>query len=201
MKTLSFVGAFAVLGFAVGCQPAAPALGTQIDRMGRPAINTAVSDPFDTVTGKSVDEAKDAYNAVATPSDWAGTFSGDFQKSLAILDALDQNCGNQLVAKAATGGTVPADRYATLGGVLADDQLYVNTASSTCSLYLAVEADYTGLAPNNGDCGGRTPLEDVADESYSLLATGQPSGVTDGVDSDGDGPPSITAFPFLRAPN
>ena len=177
-------------------------LGPLIDRMGRAGVNTAVSDPFDQVPGLSIDQAKDAYNENRTPSTWAASFAPQFARSLAVLDSLDGVCGNQLIAKPSDkNGKVPADRYAPLAGVLADDQLYLNTKSGTCGLYLAVEADAVGLAPNNGDCGGRTPLENTIDETYSLFAIGKPSGVTNGILKDSDHTASLTVFPFLQDPN
>lgn len=176
-------------------------LGPQIDRMGRAAINTAITDPFDLIKGETIDQAKDEYNEAAWPATWGKEFAGEFASTLAVLDALDGNCGNQLIAKPAVKGKVPADRYAPLAGVLADDQLYLDTRSRTCSLYLAVEADAVGLAPGNGDCGGRTPLENTVDESYSLLAIGKPSGVTNGITKDADHTASLSVFPFLQDPN
>jgi hypothetical protein len=115
--------------------------------------------------------------------------------NLAILDGLDRNCGNQLLA----GSSPVAGRYDALAGVLADDQLYVNTASGTCAQYLAVEANAVGIP--NTDCGGRTPLEDSIDTTYSLLAAGALSGVTDGVPEDADSDPSLTVFPYLDDPS
>ncbi len=187
-------------GSSTPANPKQPALGSIIDRMGRPAINTAVSDPFE-LNGRTSDASKDRYNSASDPTQWSSLFAADFAKTLAVLDGLDRNCGNQLVAKAASGGTVPADRYMTLATVLADDQLYLRTDKTTCSLYLAVEADAVSLTSGNNDCGGRTPLEDIADESYSLLAIGAPSGVTDGIDKDADHQASLTDFPFLNDPN
>jgi len=169
--------------------------------MGRPAINTALTNPFNLDGNQDAD--KDAYNANSEPSTWPATFSPEIATNLAILDGLDTNCGNQAFAAAAQGdGGVPADRYATLAGVLADDRLWVNTASAACTTYLAVEANATQFLPNT-DCGGRTPAEDVVDESYSLLAAGALSGVGDGVAADSDGTVDITTatFPFLAAPN
>jgi hypothetical protein len=81
-----------------------------------------------------------------------------------------------------------------------DDELYLNTASGDCSIYLGVEANAVNAIPNT-DCGGRTPLENTIDETYSLLAIGAPSGVTNGITSDADSMPSLTEFPFLGAPN
>jgi hypothetical protein len=185
-------GADGAAGADGGGTPTPPALGMQIDRMGRPAINTAITDPFD-ATATNHDMKQDAYN-LATPST-AMAFEAAFEANLAILDGLDTICGNQFAA--ATAKT-DATRYKPLADVLLDDQLYVDTSSGTCAVYLGVEANATGIIPNT-DCGGRTLTEDVVDVSYSVLATGMVSGVSDGVPMD-DKTPSAT-FPFLVAPN
>jgi hypothetical protein len=186
----------ATVGLA-GCgsddNPAPPTLGAQIDRMGRAGVNTAVTDPFNP-NSTTKGAAQDGYNAAANPTQWASSFTSRFAGNLAILDALDTVCGNQLLA----GPTATAGRYNTLAGVLADDQLYVNTNSGTCSIYLAVEANAVGVT--NNDCGGRTPTVDTIDRTYSVLAAGALSGVTDGVDRDADATQGTTSFPFLAAP-
>jgi hypothetical protein len=51
------------------------------------------------------------------------------------------------------------------------------------------------------DCGGRTPLENTIDVTYSALVTGMASGVTNGITSSADGNANTTTFPFLGAPN
>jgi hypothetical protein len=191
-----------------GGTPAPPMLGQQIDRLGRPGVNTALTDPFDIVAGKSKDQVKDDYNAEANPAMWSPKFKGYIVTNLAILDALDsrgggspfEGCGNQLAAGPATDGG-GATRYDALAGVLADDRLYLNTQVSdagtlTCGQYLAVEANATNIVPNN-DCGGRTLKYDVIDTTYSVLAAGALMGVSDGVGPDGK--PTAT-FPFLAAP-
>jgi len=173
--------------------PPVPTVGTMIDRQGRPAIGPALINTFDANTN-AASAAKDSYNAAAK-ANWAG-FSTNIATSLAILDGLDTNCGNQLLA----GTSAVAGRYNGLAGVLADDQLYVNTASTTCTQYLAVEANAVNVAPNN-DCGGRALSYDVIDTSYSVLAAGALSGVGDDINADGDGNiHSNTAFPFIGAP-
>lgn len=173
--------------------PPAPTLGTQIDRAGRPAISTALIATFEGDT-TTKNQKKDAYNAAA-PSAWA-SFQGEIAGNAAILDALDSTCGNQLLA-----GSMPvAGRYDALSGALADDRLFVNSAATTCGQYLAVEANATGVIPND-DCGGRTPVMDVVDTSYSVLAIGNVTGVGDGVAEDGDAVThSTSVFPFLAAP-
>jgi hypothetical protein len=193
-----------MMDMATASNPA-PKLGAQIDRMGRPAINTALSDPFDTVPTMSTDMIKDAYNAESSPAMWQSKFRTNMEVSLAILDAADTVCGNSVGVMG--DGVDAGNRYAFIGTVLADDELYVNTASGTCGLYLAVEATALGLGAAAGDCGGRTPLEDVIDESYTLLTAGVSAylgnmhAVTDGIDADADHPPSATDFPFLGVPN
>ena len=174
--------------------PTPPTLGAQIDRMGRPAINTAVSDPFDG-TATAHGAKQDAYNA-ATPAT-GSTFEMQFETNLAILDSLDTVCGNQFAADMTK--TDPS-RYKALADVLADDELYVDTSSGTCTTYLGVEANATMIIPNM-DCGGRTLTEDVVDESYSVLATGMTSGVTDGIDADDKVAAQTATFPFLAPPS
>jgi len=165
-----------------------PTLKTQIDRMGRPAINTALNHVFDLSTS-SKGTAKDAYNADKNVSTWQASYTAAFAASLAVLDSLDGVCGNQ---------TGYANGYAALAGLTADDRLYVNTGSTTCTTYLAVEANALGILTNT-DCGGRKLDYDVIDSTYSAVAIGQFSGV-------GDGVPAVaaktngTAFPYLAAP-
>jgi hypothetical protein len=196
MKT-NHVAVGLLLALGAGCNnstiPAPPALGVQIDRMGRAGVNTALTDPFN-LNSTQKGATQDAYNAASSPSQWGPQFSSRIAGNLAILDSLDTVCGNQLLA-----GPAPAPgRYATLAGVLADDQIFVNTGSGTCDVYLAVEANAVGIA--NSDCGGRTPLVDTIDRTYSVLAAGALSGVTDGVAADADGGHSARDFPFLAAP-
>ncbi len=197
MKKLLTLAALALLP-ACGSEdeaappPAPPALGAQIDRMGRAGVNTAVTNPFnhDPTTHGAV---QDRFNAA--PQSQFASFAPSMAANLAILDSLDTVCGNQLLA----GPTATPGRYDALAGVLADDQLWVNTGSGTCELYLGVEANALGI--DNNDCGGRTPLEDTIDETYSLFAAGALSGVDDGVPIDADGRASLTEFPFLAPPN
>ncbi len=211
MKTKGYVIAImiAVAGAVVGCgggggsssqTPPPPSLGAnQIDRMGRAGVNTALTNPFfdDTVASQETMHGaiQDEYNAATDPGQWTNMFRSEIAGNLAILDGLDRNCGNQLLA----GPSAAPGRYDTLAGVLADDQLYVNTASGSCSQYLAVEANAIGIT--NNDCGGRTPLENSIDTTYSLLAAGALSGVTNGITADADGTASLSVFPFLAPPN
>jgi hypothetical protein len=172
-----------------GSTPAPPALGAQIDRFGRPAVNTALNKTFEADTAKAV-AGKNAYNADGNSAGWAAAYAAEVAGNLAILDALDSNCGNQLLA--ATGAPT-ADTYKALAGVLADDRQWVNTANMTCTQYLGVEL---GLAT---DCGGRKLGYDVIDTTYSALALGTPTGFGDTIPAVA-AKTSGTTFPYLAPP-
>lgn len=192
--------------------PAAPKLGAQIERMGRPTINVAATNPFDldlsaaNAAAKTRDGARDAYNQDGDPTKWAANWAGVLGINLAVYDGADTVCGNQLLADA---NKMDRTRYAPLAGVLADDKLYLDTGKMSCGLYLAVEGNAVGLT--NSECGGRTPLHQVVHETYTALtvgaagvAQGAMTGkfpITDGVDKDADGTASLTDFPFLTDPN
>lgn len=162
-----------------GSFPAAPTLGAQIDRMGRPAVSTALIQPLGDNPAK--DAAKDDYNS-KTPAD-AASFVPEIKASLGYYDALDTECGDQVAFGAISGTT-----YDALAGILAADVLRVNTSKGSCNAYLALE---TGAAPD--ECGGRTLTMDVIDASYTSLSG---AAVGDGIASDADGN-QTTTFPFL----
>jgi hypothetical protein len=143
----------------------------QIDRMGRPGINTALIDLLAS-TGK-----KDAYNRAANPAAWAGAFQSEIQSNLAALDTLDGTPGNAVLPAAA------------LAPVLVDDRLVVNASVATCDAYLAVEL---GVA---GQCGGRTLARDVIDDTLGAVVG---PGVRDNVANDST---FLADFPFLGRAN
>jgi hypothetical protein len=209
--------------------PAAPALGAQIDRIGRAGVNTALTDPFwddGTQTAAGHHTKQDAYNAFSDPTTWAtskpdgtNTTLALFEGALGAYDSLNgtsngtegaaDGCGDQLAYGALSNPT-----YTTLATVLADDQIYVNSASGTCSIYLAVEANVLGVT--NTDCGGRTPNYNTIDITYTGFVVGAgltttipgcitgsaACGVTNGVTSDpGVNKASAATFPFLGAAN
>lgn len=187
--------------------PAPPALGTQIDRLGRPAINTALNHTFDP-NAATKGAAKDAYNQDNAQAGWVTANAGQQAANLAIFDGLDgpptaaaatAGCGNQFLAQdAGTATPTNLQVYGALASVTADDRLWLNTAGTTCTTYLAVEANATKLIPNT-DCGGRALTYDVIDSTYSIVAVGAPAGVGDGIDAD---PVKTggTTFPFLAPP-
>jgi len=184
--------------------PPVPTLGMLIDRMGRPAVNTALTNPFDLYRPagagmpiEASDVTKNRYNRDGNPANWvtnwgampAGSANSAINTHLAILDGLDGGtCGNQL----AFNGTT---KYATLTGVLTADVLQLDSTRMTCNQYLSVELNALGIA--NTNCGGRTLSMATIDTSYSALAIGMTTGVSDGIAQSTA--PSAT-FPFFTAP-
>ncbi|MEM6731976.1 MAG: hypothetical protein AAF658_10495 [Myxococcota bacterium] len=167
-----------------------PALGAQIDRSGR-AVATALIDAFNG-DEDARGAAKDSYNQ-ASPSMWS-SFQGSMRASLAILDSLDTVCGDNLVAD------LVSPRYTALAGVLADDQLYVNTASGTCGVYLGLEAEFVGaIGSGAGGCGGRAPDDDVIARSYSVLSGPTLADVDDTIIANDVA--NSASFPFLAPAN
>jgi hypothetical protein len=198
--------------------PAPPALGTLIDRMGRPAVNTALNSTFylaATTDGGTVNclapglcPAKDTYNQDGTPSDWGTNWAKPFFLNLAIFDSLDGVCGNQAGWNATIGGTL-YPQYSALAGVLAEDALWVNTGSTTCNVYLGVELNTLGIT--NTDCGGRTLTENTIDVTYNLAAGTETIGdagapvlpitgpATNGITAPSNAP--STTFPYFATPH
>jgi hypothetical protein len=143
----------------------------QIDRMGRPAINTALINLVP-ATGSAL---KDAYNRAETVASWT-QFQSEMQGNLAALDTLDGTANAVLPA-------------AALAGVLVDDRLIIDVSKPACDEYLAVEL---GVA---GKCGGRTLARDVIDDTLGAVVG---PGVRDNVANDNS---FLTDFPFMSDPN
>lgn len=200
--------------------PVKPAVAaTQIERMGRATINVAVTNPFDLnytmqMGGMNQAETRDKHSKDADFANWRTVWTPIIARTLALYDGVDGTCGNQFGACGKFTGCAMGDpatnRYATLAGVLADDQLYLDTTKDNCSFYLGVEAAVLQVPGANTFCGGRTPLHDTVDAMYSAAAVGvaafpnmmRPTfAVTDGVAADAEGTDSLTVFPFLSAPN
>ena len=169
--------------------------GKPLDRMARPFVaNTLLGvAPFsnDDSSGLRRQEFNEA------PPGTSGRFIDDLQKSLAFQDSLDGRCGNQLLAQA----TESPSRYRALAKVFADDRLWVNSASSVCTQFFAVElANLAGTPTSSTDCGGRAPTYDTSNVWRSLVIAGTTSGVSDGLHRD-EHRPSATVFPFLAEPD
>jgi hypothetical protein len=166
----------------------------QLNRVGRPLTKNALLGLF--APDAVGDQLKEQYNA-ATPATSA-RFIPEIEKGLALYDAFDGKCGNQLLADREA---VPSMRYRALAAVLGDDRLWVNSASSVCTQLFAVElAALAGQTALKDDCGGRTPNYNAANVWRSLLVEGTTVGVDDGLDHDGR-EHSTTVFPFLAAPD
>jgi len=209
-NTLKSVTALLFIASALGCSSDGNGLGTQIDRMGRPAANTALNNTFTDDATRGA--AENVYNETSSAN--GSAFIEEIANNLAIYDSLvdEANDGNACgdnpltnrvgaeTAELATG----AGRYTFLATVLADDELYINASTSggsesgQCTQYLAAGLTVLGVDLGN-DCGGRAPTYDVIDVTYSAVAAGGVSGVGDGVDAD-DATHSDSVFPFLAAP-
>jgi hypothetical protein len=168
--------------------------GKQLDRAGRPLTGNAL---LGTLATEDVsNRLKKAYNA-ANPATSA-RFIPEIQEGLALYDGFDGRCGNQLLA---AQDAKPGARYQRLATVLADDRLWVNSESTVCTQFFAVEfASLAGQPSFAQDCGGRTPLYNAANIYRSILVDGTVGSVSDGLDHD-ELEHSATAFPFLAAPD
>ena len=144
----------------------------QIDRMGRPGINTVLID----LLAPHVTTLKDAYNRAEDPSAWQ-MFAAEMQKNLAALDTLDGVTGNNVLPPA------------QLAPVLADDRLIIDVSKPMCDAYLAVELGVTT------QCGGRTFQRDVIDDTLGAIVG---PGVSDFVAGDST---YRSDFPFIGVAN
>ena len=163
-----------------------------LDRMGRPLTGNAL---LGTLASAVVsDKLKEDYNHATHAT--AARFVPEMEKTLGLYDGFDGKCGNQLLA----GKVASAGRYRQLATLLADDRLWVNSASKVCTHFFAVElAQLTGQRALANDCGGRSPLYSAANIYRSLLANGEAVGIDDGLTRDAHDH-SSSAFPFLAAP-
>lgn len=177
-----------------GRWPPVPLLGQPIERTARPLIKTAlVGGPLasDAISNRR----KEAYNRVGR-NNWM-QFSQDIERTLGLYDGFDGRCGNQWLAES---NTAPNKRYRKLATLLADDRIWVNSASASCRQFLAVEFATLGTPGALAqDCGGRTPNYDASNIFRSLLIEGTTKGGVDGLVRD-EKIHSTTDFPFLAAP-
>jgi len=199
--------------------PPPPALGAQIDRLGRPAISTILVGLLATPPAAQT-ARKDAYNHASDAAMWNATMleatlsvERELEANLAVFDALDRGmalpksvagCGNALKYS----GPPSLSSYKGGADILADDQLYVDTSKASCTIYLELELEAaSGGSLIHDKCGGRTLTHDAIDVTYSVLAAG-----TDGLDQANDFGPKLhdgvpahgdvkDAFPFLGAPH
>ena len=164
----------------------------RVDRAGRPLTGNALLAPL--APDAMSDRLKERYNR-AEPAT-SRQFVADIQHSLGLYDGYDGVRGNQWLADmhAAKG-----ERYKRLATLLADDRLWVNSASRKCTRLFAVElAALSGRNDLASDCGGRTPDYDASNVYRSMLAAGDTHTIDDGVHRD-DQVHSTSEFPFLAA--
>lgn len=158
--------------------PAAPTLGAQIDRMGRPAVNTVLNRGFDAPQINGA--AKKTYNEDASLANWA-TYVPEFMSSLAMIDVLDSGvCGNGICEtgeqNAAGTGQCTADCPNTgqVGGVCGNGTCELGETNANCAADCTTVGQ-VGFAPANG-CGNQALYAPgtngaPAATSYGPLAT------------------------------
>jgi hypothetical protein len=202
--------------------PPPPALGAQIDRMGRPLIGTALIGAFAAAQDQAA--IADAYNRASDPAAWRTTvirsnvtIEAELEANLAVFDAWDTGlttvaaagCGNGLRYLLPAKPPGPESSYEVAADLFADDEIYIDTSRTSCSIYLELEIANANSAPHT-TCGGRTPSHDVVDVMYSVLAAGTagleiPSSNYAPKLHDGVAGPHAdvkeTAFPFLGPPH
>jgi len=166
----------------------------QIDRAGRPLTGNAL---LGTLAPDEISDAfKETYN-MAPPADGA-KFVDEIAGNLGLYDGFDGKCGNQWLANAKAP---PAQRYHRLAALLADDRLWVNSASATCTQFFSVERAALGGDPALAkDCGGRTPTYSASNVYRSMLVDGTTDSASDGLTRD-EREQSDSVFPFLAAPD
>lgn len=156
----------------------------QVDRAARPLTGNALLATLDSAEVSNA--LKEKYNA-ATPAD-GSRFVAEIEKGVALYDSFDAHCGNSLLG------------HRTMAELLADDRLWINSASGVCTQFFAVElASLAGRKELSHDCGGRTPNYDSVNIYRSLLVDGTYASVDDGLHHD-DKVHSTIEFPFLAAP-
>ncbi|MGH7293610.1 MAG: DUF4331 family protein, partial [Polyangiaceae bacterium] len=164
----------------------------QVDRDGHPLVTVLL------VPGAY----RDAYNE--HPS-----FEGGVDRTL--QDALEARLVALYTLALGDGGPDPVDWDIPDGGthpllpMLLTDVLLVDTARPCTAdggfapSYLDIEREIYLGGPAHTSCGGRTPDDDVVDETLTLLVTDDRSPVTQGV--AGPTKPATASFPYLAPPN
>lgn len=166
----------------------------QVDRAARPLTGNALLATLG--TDAESDALKIRYNRT-TPKGGAA-FVTDIAKGVALYDGFDGRCGDSLLIDRKAP---PERRYWPLARLLADDRLWLNSKSGTCTQLFAVErAALNGETALAGDCGGRTINYDSVNIYRALLTNGTTQGMDDGVHAD-EKVNSTTDFPFLAVPD
>src|SRR3569833_374936 len=167
----------------------------QIDRAGRPLTGNAL---LGTLASEETSNRLLVVFFVVFPVSLA-RFVPEIEKALALYDAFDGKCGNQLLTRSSTAASGAA-RYGALAELLAEDRLWVDSESAVCLQLFAVElANLAGQSERRMDCGGRTPLYNASNIYRSLLVDSSTTSVTDGVDHE-EKQHTETEKPILAAP-
>lgn len=163
----------------------------QIDRMGRPAINTALNDKA----------LKDPWNQADTYSftpvgSGGTTFDLSFDQHLKLFNSLGPNVA---MFKWTDGGAAQHP----LVQPLKFDVIIVNPALAfDAKGYLQIEdavANGGGAGGSLSSSGGRWLDEDIVDKTFSYLVVKQFAGVCDGVNQATKS--STMVWPYMAAPN
>lgn len=200
--------------------PSPPAIGAQLDRMGRPGIADALIAAFAS-SGGNPGMQKDTYDKASDPTMWRTTplrtnvtVNDELKANLAVWDAIDNGlstgtqtlagCGNALLYAGPPG----AQSYNGAAALFGDDEILIDSARTSCTYYLALELEYaTGATFIHDNCGGRTLQYDAYNVELSVLAAGEL-----GLDRTNQFAPRIrgtlaphtdlkTSFPFLGEPH
>jgi hypothetical protein len=161
-----------------------------IDRAARPLTGNALLATLG--SEEESDALKEKYNR-STPAD-GDAFVAEIAKGVGLYDGLDGRCSDSLLA---AKGRKDPQRYYPLARLLADDRLWIDSRYSRCTALFAVErAALNKETALRHDCGGRKLTYDASNIYRSLLISGKPEGIDDGVHQD-EVPTSDTEFPFL----
>jgi hypothetical protein len=179
-------------GDAASVEEAGLGLGP-IDRDGHPLVTVLL------VPGALQDE----YNAQASfEPNVPRVLQDALEARLVALDTLALGDGGADMVD----WDVPDGGQHPLLPMFVSDVLLVDTSKSCttadggfASSYLDIEREVLLGGPAHATCGGRTPDEDVVDETLTLLVTNGREPVTQGV--PGPTKPATTTFPYLAAPN
>jgi len=147
-----------------------------LDRVGRPFVAELLVS-----TASTTDPApRVAYNDLEPQPHFPGgqlhlvpagssapTAAGLIIEGIALFDGLDGRCGVDTLTSSTS--SVAAVRYRDLGGMLADDRIWLST-TSTCTAFPGVEGTAYDLGPVNPACGGRRPGDDSMDAMLQVLS-------------------------------
>lgn len=171
-----------------------------LDRVGRPFVAELLVS-----TATAAPAPREAYNDLEPQAHFPGgqlhlvqvgsgapTAAALMIDAIALFDGLDGQCGVGTLTSSTS--SVAAVRYRDLGGMLADDCIWLST-TSTCTAFPGIEGTAYDLGPVEPGCGGRRPGDDSMDAMLQLLAD---LPLTDGATTSTTAYPE--RFPYLAEP-